>query len=78
MKKIIISVIVLGGIGFAALNYHFILMDSGLKILKKSDMTLDTTFVDARGANRIKVLLNPALVKAGIKKELADAGKTFE
>ena len=30
-------------------------------------MTFENTFVDARGAKKIKLILKPALVKAGIK-----------
>ncbi len=53
---------------FAALNYHFILMDKNVKILKKVELTFNNTFVDARGAKKYKLFLNPSLVKAGIRK----------
>jgi len=42
-------------------------MDSNIKILKKVDFTFHDTFVDARGSKKYKLLLNPALVKAGVK-----------
>jgi len=78
MKKFLIVVIIVGAFCFALFNYHFILTDNSLRVLKKTDITLDSTFVDARGANKIKVLLNPALLKAGIKKALDDASKAVK
>lgn len=68
MKKIIITLIIVVALAAAAaLNFHFILMDSSVKVLKKADLTLEYTFVDARGANKMKLYTTPALVKAGIK-----------
>ena len=72
MKKALLILIITGALIFAALNYHFILMDKNFKILKKVELTLNNTFVDARGANKIKLFLNPSLVKAGIRKALRD------
>lgn len=66
MKKLILLIIA-AACAYGVLNYHFILMDSSFKILKKSEMTLDDTFVDARGSNKSKLFLNPALLKAGVK-----------
>ena len=74
MKKIIIVLIVLGGVVYGVLNYHFILMDDEIKILKKSQITPEYTYVDARGAKKAKLILNPALLEAGIKEILRDAG----
>jgi hypothetical protein len=51
-----------------ALNYHFILLDGSIKILKKTEMTLTDTWVDARGANKYKLMLKPSLVKAGFRR----------
>lgn len=65
LKKIIPFVIV-AAFAYGILSYHFILFDDKLKILKKADMKLENTFVDARGENQLKILLNPDLVKAGI------------
>ena len=67
MKKVAIIAVILAVLTFGALNYHFILMDSSIKLLKKTDLTYENTFVDARGAKKYKVYLNPALAKAGIK-----------
>ena len=67
MKKIAVVVVILAILAFGTLNYHFILLDSSIKILKKVDLTFKDTFVNARGSKKYKLLLNPALVKAGVK-----------
>ena len=72
MKKALLILIITGALIFAALNYHFILMDKNFKILKKVELTFNNTFVDARGAKKFKLLLNPSLVKAGIRKAFRD------
>ncbi|MBC8394322.1 MAG: hypothetical protein H8E17_17355, partial [Deltaproteobacteria bacterium] len=56
---------------------HFILMGSKVKILKKVDLTFEDTFVDARGVNRVKLYLKPALVEAGIKDLFEDDSLTI-
>lgn len=66
MKKILILVIA-AALLLGALNFHFILTDSGPQVLKKTALTFDYTFVDARGLKKHKLLTTPALVKAGIK-----------
>ncbi len=65
MKKII-PLIVLAAAIYGLLSYHFILFDDRLKCLKKTELKLENTFVDARGEKQLKLLLNPDLVKAGI------------
>ena len=67
-------ILVIAALGYGALNYHFIRLDDGIKILKKTEMNLEYTFVDARGAKKFKLFLNPALLKAGIKDVLSDEG----
>jgi len=67
MKKMLILIVVAGGIIFGSLNYHFILTDNGPKVLKKTKITFKHTYVDARGLNKHKLLTNPALLKAGLK-----------
>jgi len=58
---------VLAGLAWSLLQFHFILLDSRIKILAKAEPTLAQTFVDARGAKKMRLLLDPDLVKAGIK-----------
>lgn len=74
MKKTLVFIIVIAALVFGMFNYHFILMDKSVKILKKSEVTLEDTFIDARGGNKAKLILNPALLKAGIKEILREAG----
>jgi hypothetical protein len=67
VKKILFFLLVAGALTIGALNYHFILFDDGIKILGKTDLTFDDTFVDARGAKKLQLLFKPALINAGIK-----------
>lgn len=67
MKKVAVALLIVAALVFGSLNYHFILLDSNLEILKKVNYTFKDTFVDARGSKKYKLLLNPALVKAGVK-----------
>jgi len=66
MKKMAGGLLLMGVV-WALFNFHFILFDNRIKILGKAHFTLDNTFVDARGAKKIRLLLNPELVKAGFK-----------
>ena len=75
--KTLMVLIIAAGCAYGVLNYHFILMDSSFKILKKSEMTLDDTFVDARGSAKSKLFLNPALLKAGVKDLFNDDSVTI-
>lgn len=76
MKKFFFGIIVIAGaLAYGMFSYHFILFDDSLKVLKKADTTLEYTFVDARGAGKAKLLLNPALVKAGVKELLRRAAE---
>ena len=76
MKKLFF-LIVLVACAYGILSYHFILTDSSFKILKKTHMTLDDTFVDARGAKKAELLLNPALLKAGARDLVAQDSMTI-
>ena len=76
MKKLFF-LIILAACGYAVFNYHFILMDSSVKVLKKTQMTLDDTFVDARGSKKTELILNPALLKAGARDLVAKDSLTI-
>lgn len=69
MNKALIILAIAGLLAFGtALSYHFILLDNNkVKILKKDEITLDKTFIDARGARRLRLFLDPTLIKAGVK-----------
>ncbi len=66
MKKILLALIIAGAAGYGVLNYHFILFDKSLKILKKSKVQYQNTFVDARGAKKLELAIKPDLISAGI------------
>lgn len=76
MKKLFFLLIV-GACVYGAFSYHFILMDGGIKILKKTQMTIDDTFVDARGSKKAALFLNPALLKAGARDLVANDSVTI-
>lgn len=67
MKKLFIVCIIIAALAGVAMNFHFIFMGNRIKILKKADLTFEDTFVDARGAKKLKLYMKPALVEAGIK-----------
>ncbi len=70
MKKIIVGLIVAAA-GYGLLSYHFVLFDSSLKILKKTAVQYENTFVDARGAKKLGLALKPDLIAAGINDVLS-------
>jgi hypothetical protein len=78
MKKLLILLIFTGALAYGVLNYHFILMDKRVKVLKKVELTFQDTFVDARGKKMINLLFKPSLVKAGIKDVIDNAGHSIK
>ncbi|MBU0986756.1 MAG: hypothetical protein KKH68_05830 [Proteobacteria bacterium] len=70
--------LVFGVVAFSLLRYHFILIDSKVRILKKATLNWQYTFVDARGTNRYKLVLNPVLAKAGLKDLFHKEDKTID
>jgi hypothetical protein len=78
MKKLIILLVMAGALAYGVLNYHFILMDNTVKVLKKEELTYQDTFVNARGEKKIKLLLKPSLAKAGIKDVIYKAGDSIK
>lgn len=78
MKKFLILLFFTGALAYGMLSYHFILMNQGVKVLKKVEITFRDTFVDARGEKKIKLLLKPSLVKAGIKDVIDRAGRSIK
>ena len=71
MKKVIAGLIVVAAAGYGLLSYHFVLLDSSLKIIQKIDVRYENTFVDARGTKKIELILKPDLVAAGINDVLS-------
>ncbi|MBU0961976.1 MAG: hypothetical protein KKD01_00340 [Proteobacteria bacterium] len=66
MKKSILVLIIAAAAGYGLLSYHFVLLDSSLKVLKKTTVQYENTFVDARGAKKLELALKPDLIAAGI------------
>ena len=78
MKKIVIGLTILAAAGFGLLSYHFVLLDSSMKILKKTNLAYEDTFVDARGAKKFELVLKPALISAGINDVIGDVNKSMK
>lgn len=78
MKSGMITILIVGALFFGALNFHVILFDDSLKILKKTELKLEHTFVDARGSKLFNILLMPDLLQAGIRDLLNDANKKLD
>jgi len=78
MKKIILMLVVAAAAGYGLLSYHFILFDNTLKIIKKTGVRYENTFVDARGAKKLKLALKPDLVAAGINDVLTQVDGTVK
>ena len=76
MKKIIVGLIILAAAGYGLLNYHFILLDGSMKILKKTSLVYANTFVDARGAKKFELALKPDLIAAGINDTIAEVSES--
>jgi hypothetical protein len=72
MKKGIVLLVIIVALVLGTMNYHFILLDDSIKILKKADLSFENTFVDARGVKLLKLLTDPALVKSGLKNLIDD------
>ncbi len=73
MKKAILGLIIAAAAGYGLLSYHFVLLDSSLKILKKTTIRYENTFVDARGTKKLELALKPDLISAGINDVLDQA-----
>ena len=74
LKKIAIWVIVIG-IGYFILSHHFILVGSTVKLLKKSNLTLNYTFFNAKGKANKTILAIKELRDDGIGELLVDVGR---
>ena len=78
MKKLIFALVVAAAAGYGLLGYHFILFDDNFKILKKTGIRYQNTFVDARGAKKLDILLMPDLIEAGIKDAAGEVEKALK
>lgn len=65
----------LGAIGYFLLSHHIIFVGSDVRILKKSQLTLEDTFFSTQGKSWQSVLSNDSLRKAGIGRLLVEMGR---
>ena len=79
MKRVLYLVagLAAGAFAYGAANYHVIVMDGKLKLLKKTRMSFNNTLVDARGLRRTTLYLNPEIAKAGVKNLFKDESITI-
>jgi len=76
-KKLLLWVI-LGGILYFFLSYHIIYIGNGLKLLKKSELTLEYTFYSANLKTNRSILSVDVLREDGIGDLLIEMGKISE
>ncbi len=69
-KKLAIGMTFVIGLLLTALNIHIVRLDDSIKLLVKTQMTFEDTYVDARGSKKFDLLTKPRLIKAGIRKFL--------
>lgn len=74
MKKSIVVLVLAAAVGYFLLGYHIILLDNTITFIKKSALRYEDTFVDARGAKKLELLSKPALLEAGLREALQEAG----
>lgn len=74
VKKILI-IAILCGIGYALLGYHYIIIDNSVKILKKSELTLEYTIFSIKGKPVETILKVKKLWDDGIGDLLLKEGK---
>jgi hypothetical protein len=77
IKKIFIFGI-LGGILYFFLSFHLIFINSTIKLLRKSSLTLEYTFFMANGKTNATILFNDDLREDGIGELLIEMGKMSE
>lgn len=73
IKKAII-VVILGGILYFLLSYHFIFFGRQLKLLKKSERTLEYTIYNTSGRTPESILKVEPLYRDGIGELLVEMG----
>ena len=76
-KKLIFWAII-GGIIYFLLSYHIIYIDNSLKLLKKSELTLEYTFFSANLKTNKTILSVDILREDGIGDLLIEMGKMSE
>ena len=76
-NKIIVFSIV-GVVLYFLLSYHFIIIDNGVKLLKKSSLTLEYTIYSAKGKTNAMIMSIDDLREDGIGDLLVEMKKMSE
>ena len=70
--------VILGAALYFLLSYHFIVIGRGVKLLKKSELTLENTFYSTKGKRMETILAVDALRRDGIGDLLVERGMITE
>lgn len=77
LKKLVLWAVILG-CGYFILSHHFIFIGSDLRLLKKSQLTLEYTIFSTQGKSIESVMDVDVLRNAGIGRLLVEKGKITE
>lgn len=77
LKKFAI-IAVLGGVLYFFLSFHLIFISNSVKLLRKSSLTLEYTFFNAKGKTNKTILAYDDLREDGIGDLLVEMGKMSE
>jgi len=77
-KKKFILLLLLGGALYFCLSYHFVFVGKTVKMLKKSELTLEYTFVNTKGRSNKALMKIDQLREDGIGDLLVDMGHMSE
>jgi hypothetical protein len=70
--------VILGAAFYFVLSYHFIIIGRGVKLLKKSEITLEYTFYSTKGKRVATILAVDELREDGIGDLLVERGMITE
>jgi hypothetical protein len=76
-KKFILFLILAGGLYFC-LSYHFVIVGKSVKLLKKSELTLEHTFVNTNGRTNKALMKIDQLREDGLGELLVELGRMSE
>ena len=68
----------IGAIGYFLLSHHIVFIGSNVRLLKKSQLTLEDTFYSTQGKSWQSLLANDRLRRDGIGKLLVEMGRLTE
>lgn len=77
LKKLLVWSCI-AGIGYFLLSHHIIFVGSNVRLLRKSQLTLEDTFYSTQGKSWQSVLANDRLRRDGIGKLLVEMGRLTE